>query len=114
MTDDGTPFGRLRPEQYVAYAEYYAAAIDYAVRRRGLRLLAASPMNEPDCGDGSKIAPQDYPVVLKLVAERVRPYGVRIYGPDTCSAENGLAYLEALLDDPAELAALDILGVHQY
>jgi O-glycosyl hydrolase len=84
------------------------------VRRRGLRLLAASPMNEPDCGDGSKIAPQDYPAVLKLVAARLRPYGVGIYGPDTCSAENGLAYLEALLADPTALAELDILGVHQY
>jgi hypothetical protein len=104
----------LRAEQYVAYAEYYAAAIDYTVRRQGLRVLAASPMNEPDCGDGSKIAAQDYPTVLKLVADRLRPYGVKLYGPDTCSAENGLAYLEALLADPTALAELDILGVHQY
>jgi hypothetical protein len=114
MTDDGSQFGRLRPEYYVAYAEYYTAAIDYAVRQRGLRLLAASPMNEPDCGDGSKIEPRDYPTVLKLVADRLRPYGVGILAPDTCSAASGEAYLDALLADPTALAEVDLLGVHQY
>jgi hypothetical protein len=114
MTDDGTQFGRLRPDYYVAYAEYYAAAIDYAVRQRGLRILAASPMNEPDCGDGSKISPAEYPTVLKLVAARLRPYGVGILAPDTCSAENGEAYLAALLADPDALAQVDFMGVHQY
>ena len=114
MTDDGTPTGVLLHEYYEQYAEYYLAAVDYIVNRRGLRILAASPMNEPDCGDGSKIAPEDYPTIVKLTAPALHTWGVRVYGPDTCNAEAGLEYFRALQDDPEALGLIDLWGIHQY
>lgn len=114
MTHDGMPTGILLHEHYDRYAEYYLAAIDYLVNRRGLRIYAASPMNEPDCGDGSKIAPADYPTIVKLTAPTLHAWGVRMYGPDTCNAEAGLQYFRALQDDPEALELIDLWGVHQY
>jgi O-glycosyl hydrolase len=114
FTEDGSPTGRLRPEYFERYAEYHAAAIDYVVRRRGLRVGPASVMNEPDCGDGSRINATDFARVARLVGERLAPYGVQLYGPDTCTAEAAVRYLDALILDDGALNYFAAIGTHQY
>src|SRR5579884_3692807 len=114
FTENGEPTGHLKPEYFDRYAEYYAAAIDYLVNRRGLRIGPASVMNEPDCGDGAQISPQDFPRVARLVGERLAQYGVRLYGPDTCNAESAVHYLDALLIDGEALEYFAVIGTHQY
>ncbi|HWP29138.1 MAG TPA: hypothetical protein VFB73_17405 [Chloroflexota bacterium] len=114
LTEDGRPTGHLRPEYFERYAEYYAAAIDYLVNRRGLRLGLASVMNEPDCGDGSRISAADFPTVARLVGQRLAAYGVRLYGPDTCNAEAAVDYVEALIRDGGALEYFAAIGTHQY
>jgi O-glycosyl hydrolase len=114
LTDNGEPTGRLLPKHFERYAEYYAAAIDYLVNRRGLRVGPASVTNEPDCGDGSHISARDFPKVARLVGERLAPYGVPLYGPDTCTAEGAVRYLDALLLDGEALQYFSVLGTHQY
>src|SRR5581483_11764476 len=114
LTDNGEPTGRLKPEYFEKYAEYYAAAVDYLVRQRGLRIGPASVMNEPDCGDGSHISPRDFPRVARLVGERLAEYGVKLYGPDTCNADSATRYLDALVRDGNALEYFEVIGTHQY
>ncbi|MBI4493836.1 MAG: hypothetical protein HY690_13675 [Chloroflexi bacterium] len=113
MTHNGMPTGRLRPEHFDHFVEYYEAAIDYLVRQRGIRIGAASVMNEPNCGDGARIAPAEYAYLARLLGARLEPYGVPLYGPETCDAETALNYLEALLAEPEALKYFALLGVHQ-
>jgi O-glycosyl hydrolase len=114
LTENGEPTGKLKPEYFDKYAEYYAAAVDYLVKRRGLRIGPASVMNEPDCGDGSHITPRDFPKVARLVGERLAEYGVPLYGPDTCNADSATHYLDALLHDQKALEYFAVIGTHQY
>jgi hypothetical protein len=114
LTDNGEPTGKLKPEYFDKYAEYYAAAVDYAVNRRGLRIGPASVMNEPDCGDGAHISPRDFPKVARLVGERLAAYGVKLYGPDTCNADSATHYLDALLRDGKALEYFAVIGTHHY
>lgn len=114
MTDDGTPMGRLLPENFERYADYYETAVEYLVVHRGLKVLAVSAMNEPDCGDGSKVPAEEYPRLVRILGERLAPYGVGLYGPDTCSADSARDYLDALLADPEALSYLTLIGIHQY
>lgn len=114
LTENGEPTGKLKPQHFERYAEYYAAAVDYLVNRRGLRIGPASVMNEPDCGDGSLISPHDFPTVARLVGERLAAYGVQLYGPDTCNADSATHYLDALLHDGGALDYFAAIGTHQY
>ncbi|HLH26569.1 MAG TPA: glycosyl hydrolase [Chloroflexota bacterium] len=114
LTENGEPTGTLKPEYFEKYAEYYAAAIDYLVNRRGLKIGPASVMNEPDCGDGSHISPRDFPKVARLVGERLAQYGVKLYGPDTCNADSATHYLDYLLRDGQALEYFAVIGTHQY
>jgi O-glycosyl hydrolase len=114
LTENGEPTGKLKPEYFERYAEYYAAAVDYIVNRRGLRIGPASVMNEPDCGDGSHISPRDFPTVARLVGERLAAYGVKLYGPDTCNADSATHYLHDLLRDEQVLDYFAAIGTHQY
>src|SRR5262249_48955410 len=52
--------------------------------------------------------------VARLVGERLAPYGVQLYGPDTCTAEAAVRYLDALVLDEGALDYFAVIGTHQY
>lgn len=114
FTDDGTRRGALLPEHFDHYVEYYVAVVDYLVRDRGLTIWAATVMNEPDGGDGTAIAPDDLAELARRLGPRLAPYGVKLYAPDTASAERALDYLDPLLDDPTIVEHLGAIATHQY
>ncbi|MCC7106201.1 MAG: hypothetical protein IT307_13750, partial [Chloroflexi bacterium] len=114
FTDDGTRRGTLLPQYYDKYVEYYEAIVDYLVRVKGLSVFAATIMNEPDGGDGTYIAPDDFAEVARRLGPRLAAYGVKLYGPDTASSENALEYLRPMLDDPDIMPYMGAVATHQY
>ncbi len=114
FTDDGTRRGRLLPRFIDKYVEYYTAVVDYLVRRQGIRIWAATVMNEPDGGDGSDVDPDDYVEIARKLGPSLARYGVLLYGPDTASAEHALPYVERLLDEPSVLAYFAAIATHEY
>lgn len=114
FTHNGDRWGELLPRHYDDYVEYVVAVVDFIVRRQGVRAWAVTIANEPDGGDGNRVSPQGLAYLAVRLAERLRPYGVGLYGPDTASARHALDYLPALLDDPRIAEALAFVGFHQY
>lgn len=114
FTSDGTRRGALLPERHEQYVEYYAAMVDYLVRRQGIEVWTATVMNEPDGGDGTYIAPDEFVEVARLLGPRLAAYDVKLYGPDTASAETALEYLRPLLDEPDVMQHFAAIGAHQY
>jgi hypothetical protein len=114
FTDDGTRRGMLLPEHIDQYVDYYDTVVDYLVNDQGLSIWAATIMNETNGGDGTFIPPDDFAEVARRLGPRLAAYGVKLYGPDTASAENALLYLDSMLDDPAIMSNLAAVAVHQY
>lgn len=114
FTDDGTRRGVLLPQYIDKYVEYYTALVDYLVRVKGLRIWAATIMNEPDGGDGTFIYVDDFVEVARRLGPSLAQYGVKLYGPDTASAETALEYLRPLLDEPEIMEHLAVVATHQY
>lgn len=114
FTDDGTRWGTLMPQYYENYVDYVATMVDFIVREQQVEVWAITIANEPDGGDGNQIPPDGLGVIAHRLAVRLAPYGVKLYGPDTASAENAMKYLPLLLDDPVVADALAFVGFHQY
>jgi O-glycosyl hydrolase len=114
FTDDGDRRGVLEPAHYDDYVEYVHSLVDFVVRQQGAQVWAITIANEPDGGDGSQIPPAGLAYIAHQLAKRLEPYGVKLYGPDTTSADAALTYLPALLDDPVVSANLAFVGFHQY
>ena len=114
FNDDGTRRGELLPEYHDQYVEYVTAIVDYLVRVKGLSIWTITVANEPDGGDGTRIPPDDYAEVARRLGPRLAEYGVKLYGPDTASAENALWYLAYYLDDPSVMDYMGAIATHQY
>jgi O-glycosyl hydrolase len=114
FTDDGTRRGALLPEYLDKYVEYCTSIVDYLVRTQGLSIWAITIANEPDGGDGTYVSPDDLAEIARRLGPALQPYGVKLYGPDTASAENALDYLDPLIGDPAITPYLAAIATHQY
>jgi O-glycosyl hydrolase len=114
FTDDGTRRGQLLPQYIDHYVEYYAAVVDYLVRRQGISVWSATVMNEPDGGDGTLMPPDDFVEVARRLGPRLAQYGVTLYGPDTASAANALPYVDRLVQEPEVLAYFSSIATHEY
>jgi hypothetical protein len=114
FNDDGTRRGQLLPQYIDHYVEYVTSIVDYLVGTKGLSVWTITVANEPDGGDGTGITPDDYVEVARRLGPRLAEYGVKLYGPDTASAENALAYLSYFLDDPSVMDYLGAVASHQY
>jgi hypothetical protein len=114
FTDSGHRRGELLPRYVDKYVEYYATVVDYLVRTEGLSVWSATIMNEPDGGDGTRIPPDLFVEVGRKLGRALAPYGVKLYGPDTASAENALNYLPGMMRDEELMSYLASVGTHQY
>jgi hypothetical protein len=111
---DGTRRGVLLERHYDDYVEYVASVVDFIVRWQGVDVWAVTIANEPDGGDGNQMPPEGLAYIAHYLAPRLEPLGVKLYGPDTASAENAMHYLPLLLDDPVIADRLAFVGFHQY
>jgi O-glycosyl hydrolase len=114
FTDDGTRRGRLLPQHYDDYVRYVVSLVAFLTRHQDLDIWAVTIANEPDGGDGNQIPPDGLAYVAHQLAERLPAYGVRLYGPDTASADAALDYLPRLLGDPVVAGQLAAVGFHAY
>ena len=114
FTREGVRRGTLDPAHYDRYVDYVATLVDFLVRREGLEIWAITIANEPDGGDGVQIPPEGLAYIGHALALRLQPLGVKLYGPDTASGGNAMAYLPLLLDDPVIAAQMAFVGFHQY
>jgi O-glycosyl hydrolase len=114
FTDDGTRRGALLPEYIDKYVEYCTTVIDYLVRDQRLSVWSITIANEPDGGDGTFIGPDDLAEIARRLGPALAPYGVKLYGPDTASAENALDYLDPFISDPAITPYMAAIATHQY
>ncbi len=114
FTHDQTRLGRLLPRYYDKYVEYVETLVRFIAVDQGVNVWAITIANEPDGGDGNRIPPAGFTYVAHQLAERLAPYGVRLYGPDTGSAANAMSYLPSMLDDPVIAGSLAFVGFHEY
>ena len=114
FTDDGTRRGVLLASHYDDYVEYVVSMVDFLVGQQHLPIWAITIANEPDGGDGNQIPPVGLTHIAHELALRLEPYGVKLYGPDTTSADTALDYLPMLLADPVISEHLAFVGFHQY
>jgi hypothetical protein len=114
FTDDATRRGVLLPSHYDDYVEYVVSIIDFLVRQQNVPVWAITIANEPDGGDGNQIPPDGLAYIAHQLAIQLETFGVRLYGPDTTSAEAAMDYLPSLLADPVVADHLAFVGFHQY
>ena len=114
FTDTGDRLGTLLPQHYDDYVDYVVAVVDFIVRQQGIQVWATTIANEPDGGDGNRIPPEGLAYIAHQLAPRLAPYGVKLYGPDTATAQSTLQYLPYLLADPTIVDAMAFVGFHQY
>jgi hypothetical protein len=114
FTDDGTRRGVLLASHYDDYVEYVVSVVDFLVGQHQLPIWAITIANEPDGGDGNQIPPDGLTYIAHQLALRLDAYGVKLYGPDTTSADTALDYLPMLLADPVVSEHLAFVGFHQY
>jgi O-glycosyl hydrolase len=114
FTDDGTRRGVLLTSHYDDYVEYVVSVVDFLVGQQHLPIWAITIANEPDGGDGNQISPNGLAYIARQLAIRLEPYGVKLYGPDTSSADAAMDYLPTLLADPIVADHLAFVGFHQY
>lgn len=114
FTDDGTRRGVLLASHYDDYVEYVVSVVDFLVGQHNLPIWAITIANEPDGGDGNQIPPDGLTYIAHQLALRLDAYGVKLYGPDTTSADTALDYLPLLLADPVVSEHLAFVGFHQY
>src|SRR5919202_148371 len=114
FTDTGERRGVLEPAHYDDYVGYVRSLVDFIVRQQEVHVWAITIANEPDGGDGTQIPPYGLAYIAHRLAEQIQPYGVKLYGPDTTSADAALTYLPPLLNDPIVANDLAFVGFHQY
>ena len=112
----------LGPGHYIGDPDEHARTMaeDMRVMRDdyGIRITASGVVNEPDAQDW-KIVPQDHWVPLQIAMRRELDLrdldDVTTIGPEFATADDkALRWLDAIIADPAALAATDALGTHSY
>jgi hypothetical protein len=112
----------LGPGHYIGDPDEHARTMaeDMRVMRDeyGIRITASGVVNEPDAKEW-KIVPASHYVPLAIAMRRElegRGLGeVTTIGPEFASADaKALSWLDAIVADPAALAATDALGTHSY
>jgi hypothetical protein len=114
FNDNGHRRGILLEQYADKYVEYVASVVEYLVRTEGLSIWSITVANEPDGGDGTFIPLDLFLEVARKLGPALAPYGVKLYGPDTASAENALDFLPAMLEDPGIMDYMAAVGTHQY
>jgi hypothetical protein len=112
----------LGPGHYIGNPEEHARTMaeDMAVMRDdyGIRITASGVVNEPNAEDWKIVPEEDYVPLAIAMRRELEARGlddVTTIGPEFASADDqALRWLDAIIADPAALAATDALGTHSY
>lgn len=100
---------RLKHDQYAAYASHLNDFVTY-MKNNGVNLYGISIANEPDYGhDWTWWTESEIVTFLKYYAGSIN---CRIIAPESFSYNK--SYYNAIINDPAALAQVDIIGTHLY
>lgn len=100
---------RLRYDMYGAYAQHLNDFYEF-MRDNGVDLYAISVQNEPDYAhDWTWWTPDE---MIRFLRENAGSIGTRVIAPE--SFQYIKSFSDPILNDPAALANLDILGAHLY
>ncbi|KUM84100.1 glycoside hydrolase family 30 beta sandwich domain-containing protein [Streptomyces pseudovenezuelae] len=100
---------RLRYNMYGAYAQHLNDFVGF-MRSNGVNLYAISVQNEPDYAqDWTWWTPAE---MTKFLRENAGSISTRVIAPE--SFQYVKSFSDPILNDPAALANLDILGAHLY
>ncbi|MFN6946498.1 MAG: carbohydrate-binding protein, partial [Cytophagaceae bacterium] len=100
---------RLRYDRYNAYATHLNDFNTF-MKNNGVDLYAISIQNEPDYAhDWTDWTPQE---ILRFMKENAGSIQTRVIAPESFQYRKNIS--DPILNDPAALANLDILGAHLY
>ncbi len=100
---------RLRYDMYDEYTDHLNDFIAY-MKENGVDLYAISVQNEPDYAEGwTWWSPQE---MLTYMREHAGNLNSRVIAPESFQYRKNLS--DPILNDPAALANMDILGAHLY
>ncbi|WP_431929111.1 glycoside hydrolase family 30 beta sandwich domain-containing protein [Nonomuraea jabiensis] len=100
---------RLRYDMYGAYAQHLNDFTTY-LRNNGVNLYGISVQNEPDYAhDWTWWTPAE---MVRFLRENVGSIGTRVIAPESFQYLKNMS--DPILNDPAALANVDIIGAHLY
>jgi glucuronoarabinoxylan endo-1,4-beta-xylanase len=109
MTETFSGGKRLRYDQYGNYARHLNDFVRY-MRDRGVPLYGISVQNEPDYAhDWTAWTPAE---IVRFLRENAGSIEARVIAPESFQYRKNLS--DPILNDPAALANVDILGAHLY
>lgn len=109
MTETFSGGKRLRYDQYGNYARHLNDFVRY-MRDRGVPLYGISVQNEPDYAhDWTAWTPAE---IVRFLRENAGTIDARVIAPESFQYRKNLS--DPILNDPAALANVDILGAHLY
>lgn len=109
MTETFSGGKRLRYNSYAAYAQHLN---DFAafMRNNGVTLYGISVQNEPDYAqDWTAWTPSE---IVRFLRENAGTISTRVIAPESFQYRKNLS--DPILNDPAALANVDIIGAHLY
>ncbi len=100
---------RINPATFGQYADHLNSYVTY-MKNNGVNLYAISTQNEPDYAhDWTEWSPQESVTFIKNYANRIN---CRLMTPESFQYRKNI--YDAILNDPAALANVDIFGTHLY
>jgi glucuronoarabinoxylan endo-1,4-beta-xylanase len=110
-TNNNIVGGRLVEAQYAAYAEHLKSFVDY-MANNGVPLYAISVQNEPDVQVTYESCDWNASEMVKFVKGHGASVGTKLIAPESFNFNPTIA--NAILNDSAAAANVDIIGGHIY
>lgn len=110
-TINSTTGGRLREDSYAAYAAHLKSFVDF-MASNGVPLYAVSVQNEPDIQVNYESCDWNATEMVKFIGEHGNSVGTRLIAPESFQFIPTIA--NAILNDSAATANVDIIGGHIY
>lgn len=110
-TNNNLVSGRLRDDRYDDYAAYLDAFNTY-MQENGVPLYALSVQNEPDVEVTYESCDWTGEQMRRFLAEHASAINTRVIAPESFQFRRSMS--DPILNDPAALANLDIVGGHIY
>jgi glucuronoarabinoxylan endo-1,4-beta-xylanase len=110
-TNNNIVGGRLREDAYASYAAHLKSFVDF-MASNGVPIHAISVQNEPDIQVSYESCDWNATEMLKFVKEHGNSVGTKLIAPESFNFNATIA--NAILNDSAAAAHVDIIGGHIY
>lgn len=110
-TINNTTGGRLREDSYAAYAAHLKSFVDF-MASNGVPLYAVSVQNEPDIQVNYESCDWNATEMVKFIGQHGNSVGTKLIAPESFQFIPTIA--NAILNDSAATANVDIIGGHIY